>query len=242
MYWRNHLEGVLAIGSGMVDWVVERGMKKNCVLPFAYFLKIPKFYKIYEQSKKNIKNRPYRFIFVGQLIKRKKVDLLIKAIAGLRLKKFELWVVGDGPELENLKSLANLLLPENVRWFGKLNMSKIGNTIYQADNLVLPSSHDGWGAVTTEALMVGTPVICSDTCGSSLIVKASGVGGVFLSNNQKTLMDKLYKQYKIGILSLNKKQKIARWARCLNDESGAKYLNLILNRTDKNLINAPWKN
>ena len=50
-------------------------------------------------------------------------------------------------------------------------MSKIGNTIYQADNLVLPSSHDGWGAVTTEALMVGTPVICSDTCGSSLIVK-----------------------------------------------------------------------
>lgn len=244
LYWGNHLEGVLAIGCGMKNWVVAQGMKKTRVQPFAYFLKTPKIDKknFYEKSVQNTKNRPYRFIFVGQLIKRKRVDLLIKAISALKLKNFELWIVGDGPEKENLKFLAKLLLANKVRWFGKLNMSKIGNILYQADNLILPSMHDGWGAVTSEALMVGTPVICSNTCGSSVIVKASGVGGVFLSNNQKTLMNNLYKQYKIGLLPLRKKKKITKWARCLNDKSGAEYLDLILNRIDKSLIKVPWKN
>ena len=42
-------------------------------------------------------------------------------------------------------------------------------------------------AVVSEALLIGIPVICSDTCGSSVIVKASGFGGIFPSNNQKVL-------------------------------------------------------
>ena len=40
-----------------------------------------------------------------------------------------------------------------------------------ADVLVLPSRFDGWGAVVNEALMVGTPVICSDRCGASDVIE-----------------------------------------------------------------------
>lgn len=47
----------------------------------------------------------------------------------------------------------------------------------RADVLVLPSWHDGWGAVVSEALMAGTPAIASDACGSAGVVRASGVGG-----------------------------------------------------------------
>ena len=41
-YWQKYLEGVLAIGYGTKDWIVKRGMKKNRVYSFAYFLKKPK--------------------------------------------------------------------------------------------------------------------------------------------------------------------------------------------------------
>ena len=114
-------------------------------------------------------------------------------------------------------------------------MSKVPEIINQVDCLVLPSLHDGWGAVTSESLMVGTPVICSDACGSSIVVKASKVGGIFLSNNQKILADILHIQYKTGKICIRERQKIARWARCLGAKSGAKYLEQILNNKDKNL-------
>ena len=120
-------------------------------------------------------------------------------------------------------------------------MSKVPVQINRVDCLVLPSHHDGWGAAASEALMTGTPVICSDNCGSSIVVKASGVGGVFLSNNVKALATILKKQYNAGKLTINERKKIARWARCLGAMAGAKYLNLILTSKDKNLIIEPWK-
>ena len=121
-------------------------------------------------------------------------------------------------------------------------MSKIPKIISETDCLVLPSIHDGWGAVTSEALMVGTPVICSNSCGSSVAVKASKVGGVFVSENLKSLAKILRKQYKIGKISITQRKIISKWAKCLNANSGAKYLDSILNNTGKNLIEEPWKN
>ena len=242
LYWRKHLEGVLAIGHGTKDWIIGRGIKKKKVYSFAYFLNKPKINEKKNKLSIKTKIRPYRFLFVGQLIERKKVDLLIKAMADLKLVDIELWIIGSGPEKENLYSMANLLLPRQVNWAGSLPMSKIPEIIQKADCLVLPSRHDGWGAVTSEALMVGTPVICSNECGSSDAVKASGVGGVFLSNNKKSLTKILYKQYKSKKMLFKERQKISRWAECLNANSGAKYLDKILSNRSKNLINPPWKN
>jgi glycosyltransferase involved in cell wall biosynthesis len=120
-------------------------------------------------------------------------------------------------------------------------MPKIPEIISKTDCLVLPSIHDGWGAVTSEALMVGTPVICSNACGSSVAVKASKVGGVFISENLKSLTKILYKQYKIGKISITQRKIVSKWAKCLDANSGAKYLDLILNNTGNNLIEAPWR-
>ena len=240
-YWSKYLEGVLAFGQGTKDWIAERGIKKNRIYSFAYFLREYQINRSLKLSKKKIKKSKFRFIFIGQLIKRKNLNILIKAIASLKVKKIELWIIGNGPEKKYLYSLANLLLPGQVYWLGSLPMSKVPEMINQVDCLVLPSLHDGWGAVTSESLMTGTPVICSDACGSSIVVKASKVGGIFSSNNQKNLANILYKQYKAGKICDRERQKIARWAKCLGARSGAKYLDQILNNKDNNFINEPWK-
>lgn len=242
VFWKKYLEGVLAIGYGTKNWIIKRGMNKKIVYPFAYFLKSPKINEYKIQFNEKIKKRFYRFIFVGQLIKRKNIELLINAIATLKLRDIRFWIVGDGPEKERLHALTNLLLPKQVHWFKTLPMSKIPEIISKTDCLVLPSIHDGWGAVTSEALMVGTPVICSNACGSSVVVKASKVGGVFESDDLKSLNKILLKQYKIGKISITQRKIISKWAKCLDANSGAKYLDLILNNTGKNLIKEPWKN
>lgn len=238
LYWRSHLSGVLAIGQNTLDWTVARGMGKRLVYPFAYFLKEP---SINNSLNSNIK-RPFRFIFVGQLINRKKVDLLIKAIAALKFEEIELWIVGGGPEEKRLRALANILLPKKVIWLGVLSIKKIPNVIYQTDCLILPSRFDGWGAVVQEALMVGTPAVCSDKCGSSVIVEASKVGSVFSSNNQQALINSLIDQYEKGLVSSKQRQKIMKWSRCLGASSGAMYLESILNLKNNkmNSIKLPW--
>ena len=242
LYWRNHLTGVLAIGRKAAEWFVARGMERSLVYPFAYFLKEPKINNLLNISIKKNKKRSFRFIFVGQLINRKKVDLLIKAIAALKLQEIELWIIGGGPEEKSLRSLANILLPKKVSWLGVIPIKKVPAVIHQADCLVLPSLHDGWGVVVQEALMVGTPAVCSDKCGSSTVVDASGVGSVFSTNNQQALINSLSNQYEKGLVSSKQRQKIMKWSRCLGANSGAKYLESILNfKNNKvNLIKLPW--
>jgi len=243
LYWQKHLIGLLAIGNNALEWFVTNGMKRNNTYPFAYFLKEPNVDDLLKKMNKKNKERIFRFIFVGELIKLKRVDRLIKAIAALKFQEVELWIVGSGPEEKYLKSLANLLLSKiKVKWLGVVPNKEIPNIIYQADCLVLPSRHDGWGAVVSESLMVGTPVICSDKCGSSVVVQASGVGGVFTANNQQSLIVSLRTQLRKGHLSTKERKKIIEWSKCLNATSGAKYLESILNLNNHkvNLIKLPW--
>jgi glycosyltransferase involved in cell wall biosynthesis len=240
--WMNHFAGILAIGRGAMDWYYKRGIKKKIIFPFAYFIKKPKINNLIIKS--NIKKKKiFRFIFVGQLIKRKRVDMLIRAISKLNFNEIELWIVGNGGEKKYLKSLANQLLSKKkVRWFGVISFEKIPNMISQCDCLVLPSNFDGWGAVVSEALMVGTPVICSNKCGSSEVVKASKTGAVFLANNEKELTKCLLKQFIKGPHSYKERKKIKSWAKCLGADAGAKYLEEILFQNDgSKLIKLPWK-
>ena len=39
LYWRKHLEGILAIGHGTKEWIVERGMQKICYFFCIFFKK-----------------------------------------------------------------------------------------------------------------------------------------------------------------------------------------------------------
>ena len=239
-YWQKNIQGVLAIGTNMPKWVVKHGINKKRVYPFAYFLK--------EKSNQLLKissasNRVFRFIFVGQLIKRKRVDYLIRALATFKESPFELRIIGIGNEKTYLYALANELLGDKVSWFDSQPMHLIPKLIKQADCLVLPSQHDGWGAVVSEALMVGTPVICTDSCGSSVVVRASNYGHVVPANNQDAFIEALSTQFKSGLWSLSNRKRLAKWASCLGAKSGASYLAKILNynKKDFNHIIPPWK-
>ena len=115
-----------------------------------------------------------------------------------------------------------------LEWLGQLPMHEARQRMATADCLVLPSRHDGWGAVVSEALMAGTPAICSDRCGAAEVVLASGVGGVFPAGDQKALEAQLMQQITEGQRTANQRAALAQWARSLGAEAGARYLLAIL--------------
>lgn len=237
-HWRRDWQGVLAIGTHTPSWVVARGMPAERVFPFAYFLEAPTAgsdselsaanKSLEDDAKENLSSR-LRLLFVGQLISRKRVDLLIEALRRLfdaGFSGFSLEIVGDGQLREGVRQQA-AFLGDRVTWHGAVPMPQARRHMAQADCLVLPSDHDGWGAVVSEALMAGTPVICSDACGAAEVVRASGVGAVFPAGDAAALAECLKSVLEAGAQSPQARQELAAWARCLGAEAGADYLQRI---------------
>ena len=141
-----------------------------------------------------------------------------------------------------LRILADRLLPGRVRWLGTLPLTDVPSVLAQVDLLVLPSRHDGWGAVVSEALMLGTPAISSDRCGSAVAVRASGVGGVFPMGNIEVLSQLLETALTRGPVTSSERCVLAEWAKCLGAVQGADYLERILlaHAQNKPLPHAPW--
>lgn len=223
--WRNQLAGILSAGQSTPEWVVERGVQSEKVFPFAYFVSYP----LFNNFESRTKEQPFRFVYAGQLVQRKRIDLLIDALVPLVSQlDFELVVVGSGPLDSELRTQADRCLQGQVIFLGKLALEDVPQAIANADCLILPSRHDGWGVVISEALMVGVPVICSDRCGAAIAVKASGYGGVFTSGDVNSLSEHLHKVISKGPIELGKRTELSEWARCLGADKGADYLINIL--------------
>lgn len=102
-------------------------------------------------------------LYLGRLVKIKKVDTLIRAVEGLEWVK--LHIAGDGEEKENLRILAERL-NVNVDFMGWKDYKDIPRLIRKFDLLVLPSENEVFGYVVLESLASGVLPITSENVGS----------------------------------------------------------------------------
>jgi glycosyltransferase involved in cell wall biosynthesis len=99
---------------------------------------------------------------VCNLYKSKGVHLNIEAIAKLKEKYSNLiyWIIGDGPEKENLKNLVLTLGVENqVKFLGKLHNEDVMGYLESCDIFSLPSWKEGFGIAYLEAMCHRKPSI-----------------------------------------------------------------------------------
>lgn len=114
---------------------------------------------------------PLRFISMGRLLHWKGFHLGLQAFALTNLANAEYWILGEGPEQEQLKKLAtDLGISHQVKFWGRISrddgLSKLG----ECHALVHPSLHDSGGWVCLEAMAAGRPVICLDLGGPGVQV------------------------------------------------------------------------
>jgi len=129
------------------------------------------------------------FLYVGQLIPRKRVDLLLHAIKQLGANDVGVLVVGSGPEEERLRTLASSLGVRNVFFEGFHQPEELPRYYALADALVLQSEREVWGLVVNEALAAGLYVVCSDHVGAGFdLIRPGWNGDVFSSGDPTDLM------------------------------------------------------
>lgn len=188
--YRRHLSGVFCIGHsgryGGARFFAACGYPRAHIVPFEHVVDRTPVPPAPAQ-----REHP-EILYVGQLIPRKRVDLLLQAFSQLAAPAARLRLIGKGPEEQPLQQLARELgIAERVRFSPGMPNAETVAAMATADVLVLPSRFDGWGAVVNEALMVGTPVICSNRCGASDLIENGRNGYVFEAGDARSLRERL---------------------------------------------------
>ena len=138
----------------------------NNVINLPYSIKISKE-KI--TKKKSLK---INFLFVGQLIKRKGIDLLIDSINNLEKKYLDravFTIVGNGKFYKTIQNLINE--KKNLIYYPFQNQDMLKKIYRKNDVLIFPSRFDGWGVVPMEAMQHEMFLIISANCGVTEMLK-----------------------------------------------------------------------
>jgi glycosyltransferase involved in cell wall biosynthesis len=106
------------------------------------------------------------FVYLGRLKKYKRVDLVIKAFAGLNVPEATLEIAGTGDYRAPLERLVKSLdLRDRVRFLGFIPEDEKVHLLRRAWASALASPKEGWGISNLEAAACGTPVIATNSPG-----------------------------------------------------------------------------
>ena len=124
---------------------------------------------------------PVHLLCVASLIPRKGHEVLVEALARLRHLSWRLTCVGsvdrDTDTASRVRAmLAQYELADRVTFTGDLHQPELNGEYDSADVFVLPTFHEGYGMVVSEAIARGLPVIsCPTGAIAELVTPDAGV-------------------------------------------------------------------
>ena len=167
LWLRQHFDAALVPGHSATKLMRFLGMPANRIFTGYYGA----FESIYTAGPP-ISNRREEFLFVGQLIPRKGVDVLLEAFSQYRQSggTWTLRILGNGP-------MRNQCQGDGIVFEGFAQARVTAQRMQEARCLVLPSREDHWGTVVCEAAASGSLLITSRWVGASDDLVRSGING-----------------------------------------------------------------
>jgi glycosyltransferase involved in cell wall biosynthesis len=169
----------------------DLGIDENKIFVFPMPFDTDKFYQLKEK-----KVKPGTILSIGRLIQRKGYDYLLQAGKILKDEKvrFELTIIGSGPEEKNLRQMiTELNLKDCVTIMDTLPQKELNSYYNQTEIFVLPSITDwkkeaeGLGMVLMEAMACKVPVVATRSGGMVDIVLDEKTGLLVPEKNASAL-------------------------------------------------------
>ena len=133
-------------------------------------------------------NKELTITTVASLIKRKNIDVIIKALN--EMPQIKLNIIGSGPEEKNLKKLVK---GSNIQFLGQLQRPLVIEQLKKSDIFVLLSDNETFGLSYLEAMATGNIVIGKKSDGIDGILKDNENGFLIVPNIEelKKCIDKI---------------------------------------------------
>jgi glycosyltransferase involved in cell wall biosynthesis len=234
---RHRITGVFAISSLAVAQYKSMGFPEKNIFPFGYFIKPDSGAPVVKAI--SVQNS-LRVIYVGSLIKRKGVDLLINAIRTLHAQGVDIFLDVYGHGLINDLPFDGT----HIKYCGTIPFGTSQRVIANYDLLVVPSRYEGWGVVVNEAIFAGVPVICSDKVGAGVLLE-KGKCGLVYSTSQTDALSSSLRMLATNRGNIESMRQAARtFSSTIYPEIAAKYMAKAFNSSDCNSLRplCPWYN
>lgn len=144
--------------SGLNDEILNRELK-------------PKFFN----------EKTFQISTAASLIKRKNIDIIIKALKLCNRNDFKLTIIGDGSQKRSLEKLAKKLqLEKNIVFTGKLTREEVFKNLSDSDIFILISDNETFGLAYLEAMAENNIIIAK---------KGDGIDGILQDNQNAFLIN-----------------------------------------------------
>ena len=227
-FWLERLNNKKKLKNTIISFLMKYRIKKsNGVL--AVGIEAKNFYKKFHSNVINLPysisvpnkirknyfyNKKINFTYVGQIIKRKGIDVILDSFNNLHeneKQKIKLTIVGNG-SLE--KKISKIKKKNNfIKYFKFLNKDKLNKIYQKSDVFLFPSIFDGWGVAPLEAMSYSNYLILSKNIGMKEILKSKN----------KILEVTNYKLTQVVKELINKKVNITQYGK-LNNKNLTKSL------------------
>lgn len=152
-----------------------------------------------------------QLLFVGRISRLKQIEIAIDSLVELKNNsiKCKLNIVGPISDLTYYNELKNLVIQldliNNVNFIASVKQEQLVSFYQSADVLLLPSKHESFGMVITEAMACGTPAISLVGSGGPEEIIENGFDGFVVprENYRDTVLKLLSDESLLGELSKN---------------------------------------
>lgn len=136
-------------------------------------------------------------IYVGRLIPRKRVDLMLKSCSSIENTRI---IIIGGEETDDLYKIRKENKMDNVTYISHSNKKTVKKYFLCADLFVFLAVNEMWGLVVAEAMSQGCPVLATDGCPAAKELIENEINGFII--NKDIVDPKLINKKIVSILNL----------------------------------------
>lgn len=127
------------------------------------------------------------FVYIGRLDEIKGINFLVESWKNIDTN-INLYIIGGGPEEENLKLFIKEHKLENIRLLGFMNREKAFDIIKKSRSIIVPSKwYEGFPMTIAESFSLGVPVIGTKLGNIEAIIDEDENGLLFKKDNEQSL-------------------------------------------------------
>lgn len=141
-------------------------------------------------------NTALNFVFIGNLIPRKNLDMVLKVLSSFKEKSWRFTICGEESlnkgYVNKLHKIAENFESGKIIFTGRVSDAQLSDILSKSDILLAPSLWEGFGIIYLEALRAGVIPVASHYGGAVEIID-DGVNGFLVSSaaDLKLLLEKL---------------------------------------------------